>query len=622
MINRQDNLLRGLLSLLIGLGFSLALAMVYFDFQQKTLLDRVFLVSVPTAAFAMLGWLAFPFVQLHASKPVLVSGGMAILPSIVHLCLIQRAFPEGWKQMFLAAALVALYGSILFLSRRRILSSWRQVLRGRILLTMGIFLLFDAGVIVIALQFPNLFHPEQFLPPIKNLGWILFGLFAGLAALGIVTSRLLAWSWLISRKRVLGGWLEENLPGLLAAALVFPAYFILAHGFNPPVDGLSLNNTFFASDTYFWQVRFGTEEGYPIGRAVHPLALLFLRAASSVLAFLHGGDWRIAALLFVALTASACVFLAWSFLHQITRKASYALLFSGMLAISTAHLVFGSVTETYIFSAFGLLLFSVLLIARTRPVTDFLLPGLLTLGTTITNVAQSLLGFFLIRRNGYQWLQFATLTASAGIALTILTALIYPRHIGLFFVPSDLLLETKHASHLETGLDDRFVLVSKNLLLYNVAAVAPTVTRVDKSGRAPFPKFNFFHSTYSVREYGYSRLGYPVLALWMILLLGTAARFLWRGKRSPHWTFQLTFLGILSLNLLMHLFYGFEPFLYTPNWTYALIFFTALSLDDLPKQTWLEWGLLAFLLLLLANNGLFLRLLAGNLSPYFPAVGG
>ena len=58
------------------------------------------------------------------------------------------------------------------------------------------------------------------------------------------------------------------------------------------------------------------------------------------------------------------------------------------------------------------------------------------------------------------------------------------------------------------------------------------------------------------------------------------------------------------------------------SWTYALLFFVALSLDDLPKQTWLEWGLLAFLFLLLVNNGLFLRLMAGNLSPYFPALGG
>jgi hypothetical protein len=622
-MNRKDILLRGLVSLLIGLGLSLALGLEYFDFQQKTPLDRVFLVGAPTIAFAILSWLAFPSVRAHVSKPVLASGGIAILPAIVHLCLIQRVFPEGWKQMLVAAVLVLFYGSALFLARRRLLQSWRLILRGRVLLTLGVFLLFDAGVIVLALQYPNLFHPEQFRPPTKNLGWILFGLLAGVAALGVLTNRILSWPWLASRKRVLGDWVEENLPGLLAAALVFPGYFLLAHGFNPPVDGLSLNNTFFASDTYFWQVRFGTEQGYPIGRAVHPLALLVLRAAAWTLAFFHGGDWRLGALLLVALAASGCTFLAWTFLYQTTRKASYALLFSGMLALSAAHLVFGSVTETYIFSAFSLLLFFVFLISRTRPVKPFLLPGLLTLGITITNVAQSLLAFLIVRRDGRQWLQFATLLASVGIALTILTALIYPGHIGLFFVPSDLLLETKHASHLEAGagLPERFVLVSKNIFLYDVAAVPPTVTRVDKEDRPPFPKFNFFHPAYQLREYGYSRFGLPVLALWAILLLAAVTRFLWRGKKS-HLSFQLAFVAVLLLNLSMHLFYGYEPFLYTPNWTYALLFFIALSLDDLPKQDWLEWGLLAFLLLLLANNGLFLRLLAGNLSPYFPPLGG
>ncbi len=623
-MNRKDILIRGAVSLLIGLGLSLALGMEYFDFQQKTLLDRVFLAGAPAVAFAILLWLAFPAVLKNASKPVLVSGGIAILPAIVHLFLVQRAYPEGWKQMLAAVALVSLYGSVIFLARRRLLQSWRQVLRGRALLTLGIFLLFDAGVIVIALQFPNLFHPEQFLPPMKNLGWILFGLLAGLAALGGLVNRVLAWPWLTFRRRALGDWLEANLPGLLAAALVFPGYFILAHGFNPPVDGLSLNNTFFASDTYFWQVRFGTEQGYPIGRAVHPLALLVLRAASWTLAFIHGGDWRLGALLLVAITASACAFLAWTFVYQTTRKASYALLFSGMQAFSAAHLVFGSVTETYIFSAFGLLLFAIVLVGRTRPVKDFLVPGLLTLGITITNAAQGALTFLIVRRDGRQWLQFVTLVASVGIALTVLTALLYPGHIGLFFVPSDLLLETKHASHLEAGggLPERFVLVSKNIFLYDVAAAPPTVTRVDKEDRPPFPKFNFFHPTYGVREYGYSRLGYPTLALWLILVLAGVARFLWRGKKSPHFSFQLAFLAVLALNLLMHLFYGFEPFLYTPNWTYALLFFLALSLDELPKQDWLEWGLLAFLLLLLANNGLFLRLVAGNLSPYFPPLGG
>jgi hypothetical protein len=602
----------------------MSIGIQYFDFQQKALLDQVSLIGALTLSFAFLLWLSFPVVQAHVSKPILVGGIIAVVPAVIHLCLIQRAFPTGWQQMLLAAGLVLFYGSVIFLARHRILQAWKKVFQWRILLLAGVFLLFDAGVIVIALQFPNLFYPEQFLPPAENLGWIGFGLLAGLAALGVFVSRVLAWTVLTAaRRRALGDWLEENLPGLFAAAAVFPAYFILAHGFNPPVDGLSLNNTFFASDTYFWQVRFGTLQGYPIDRAVHPLSLLVLRGASSLLAFLHGGDWRLASLLLVSLTASACVFLAWYFVYQTSHKASYALAFSGMLALSASHLVFGSVTETYIFSAFGLLWFSVSLLSQTRPVKDFLLPGLMTLGITISNVAQSLLAFAVVRRDGRQWLRFASALLAVGIVLTILAALVYPGSIGLFFVPSDLLTETQHASRLQEGSQtlNRLVLVGKNLLLYDVVAVPPVVSRVEKEGREPFPKFNFFAPPFSLKEYR-SRFGLPTLALWLLLLVGAGSRFIWRWKKSPFFYFQLAFLSMLLLNLTLHLFYGYEPFLYTPNWTYALLFFVALSLDSLPKQDWLEWGLLAFLFFLLVNNGSFLRLLAANLSPYFPAVGG
>ena len=653
-------LLRGLIALLIGLGISLALGIQYFDFHHKALLDQVFMVGAPTLSFVFLLWISFPAIRAHVSKPILISGVIAAVPGLIHLALIQRAFPAGWQQMFLAAGLVLFYGSGIFLARHRLLKALREFLQWRMALTALIFLLFDAGVIAMALQFPILFHPEQFLPPTGNLAWIGFGLLAGLSALGICISRAQGLPLLnAARRRVLGGWLEENLPGLFAAAAVFPGYFILAHGYNPPVDGLNLNNTFFASDTYSWQVCFGTEQGCPIGRAVHPLALPVLRGASSTLAFLHGGDWRLASLLLISLAASACVFLAWYFVYQASRTPSYALAFSGLLALSASHLVFGSVTETYIFSAFSLLWFFVFLLARTRPLKDFLAPGLLTLGITISNVAQSLLAFLLIRRDGREWARFASALLTIGIALTILTVLVYPGNIKLFFVPSDLLMsETQHASYLQawTQLPNRFALVAKNMLLYDVVAVPPVVSRVDKAGRDPFPKFNFFHPPLGLKEYRSFRLGLPTLALWALvithkspfarsatagerrqcnchlnlwvitdwvaLLVGAGSRFIWRGKKSPFFPFQLAFLSVLLLNLILHLFYGREPFLYTPNWTYALLLFIALSFADLPKREWLEWTLLLFLFLLLVNNGSFLLLMTSHLSPYFPATGG
>lgn len=616
-MNKVAFLLRALTCLLAGFATSLALGIYFFDFHERSLLDRLFLIAIPALAFTFLLWLSLPTIWSRLSKPVLLSGLAALMPSLILLALVQRAYPAGWQQMFLAALFVTIFGSAIFLTSDWLARGVKQFLQLRILIPAGILLLFDAGVILLALQFPSLFHPEQFLPPAANLTWIGIGLLAGLSTLGLVTSRV---GLDDAQRESLGVWLEMNLPGLFAAVAAFIGYFILAHGFNPPVDGLSLNNTFFASDTYFWQVRFGTEEGYTLGRAVHPLSLLVLRGASSVLAFLFDADWRLAALTLVALTAAACVFLAWTFVLRATRRPSYALTFSGLLALSAAHLVFGSVTETYIFSAFGLILFFVMLLSRERPVQGFLLPGLLTLGVTITNVVQSLIGFALVRRNGREWMRFVSLLLAVGVALTALTAIIYPKSMGLFYVPSDLLLESRHAAHLEAGtrITSRFAQVTKSLFFYDVVAVPPDVTIVEKGGRDSFPKFNYFQPPFGLKEYLSNRFALLPFILWSLLLAGAVTRFLWRGKKFPYFSFQLAFLAILLFNLGMHLFYGFEPFLYTPNWTYALLFFVALSLDEMKKQEWVDGGLILLLALLLVNNGLFLRVMANHLLPFFP----
>lgn len=611
-MNRFSSLLRGLVCLLVGGTVSLVLGIQFFDDASRADADRVFLFAVPALAFAYLLWLALPALTARASKPGLVSGLAAIVPSLLLLALVQPAYAAGWQQMFLAAGFILTFGSLIFLARDGLARGARQFLQARLFIPAAILLLFDGGIVYLALRLPSVFHPEQFLPPAANLPWIGVGLLAGLSALGWTASclqdRLGA-----ARRAALGRWLETHLPGLYAAAAIFIGSAVLARGFNPPLDGLSLNNTFFASDTYFWQARFGSAEGYPIGRAVHPLALLFLRGSASALAFLLGGNWRLAALTLVPLAAAACVFLMWIFVLRVSGRPTYALLFSALLGLSAAHLVFGSVTETYIFSALGLLLFFVALLDRERPVRGFLLPGLMTLGITVTNAAQSLVGFAVVRRNVREWLRFVGLLLAAGVALTVFTVIVYPRSMGFFFVPSDLLYESRHASRIEGGV--RAALVAKNLFLYNVAAVSPDVNVVNKDGRAPFPKFNYFQPPFSLREY-FNPYGFAPFILWLILLGAAFVNFARRGRSSPWFSFQLTFLAVLGLNFVMHLLYGFEPFLYTPNWTYALLLFVALSLLDLPKQEWLEWALILLLATLLVNNGLFLRVLGGHLAPF------
>jgi hypothetical protein len=61
----------------------------------------------------------------------------------------------------------------------------------------------------------------------------------------------------------------------------------------------------------------------------------------------------------------------------------------------------------------------------------------------------------------------------------------------------------------------------------------------------------------------------------------------------------------ILFNLVLHLYYGYEPFLYSPDWAYALIFFVGLSLAPFAGNRILQTGMLIFLLGLVLNQWQF-----------------
>ncbi|MFM8424216.1 MAG: hypothetical protein ACKOBL_03490, partial [Chloroflexota bacterium] len=60
-------------------------------------------------------------------------------------------------------------------------------------------------------------------------------------------------------------------------------------------------------------------------------------------------------------------------------------------------------------------------------------------------------------------------------------------------------------------------------------------------------------------------------------------------------------------NMVLHLRYGKELFLYTPNWTYALILFLGLAWQRFHDKKWFQMVLLLFVSLLIWNNGILSR---------------
>ncbi len=614
---------RILLSAASGIIVSLLLGNPQLIFDHHLWYDRVLLYVVPAAAVSFLFWLAYPFISSTTSRKIPPALLFAIIPSGIHLSVINLAFPHAWQIMLWTIIVLLFYGAIFHHGRDFILQHFHRQFSENpvILLLAGVLALFPAGAFIVAWMFPALFRPADFLPPAEHFPVIAAGLILAVWLAGPF------FTWLeksgIYEKLEQNGtrkFFDKNLPGIFASITFLIGYFVIARGFNPPIDYFSLDNSFFAADSLRWLRRFGTPESYGFGRAVHPLALLLLRTPAAILAFLHNGNWYIAALLLLTLTGAGCVFLMWRFVLTATGNPTYALAFAGLLGISASHLTFATVAESYIFSAFGLLWLFTLLQSKERPDWRMVPAGVATLGVTVSNFAQSLIAFFIIRRNGREWLTFASITAAIGVALMLFTNLMYPRWSTVFFSPTDLLFETRHTGQIQRiDAPGRITLLGKNLFLYNMAAPAPMHNTEEKEGRAPFPRMNFLYTHPAMPEYQQHRYGPPALLLWSGLLLGAFLAFFIQNRRSPHLRFQVTALALFAFNFLLHLDYGFEPFLYTANWTYLLVMFVALSLSFTANHRFAHLILMICLLALTVNNIAFVRIVAGIIQPYLPS---
>jgi hypothetical protein len=588
--------------------------------EQHLWYDSIFLMVVPAAAFAFLFWLSYPHVASTSSRLMLTGVLLAVPPTFLHINLLNRSYPNSAHIMALTVIGLVGYGAFFHHGRNVIMRGVRRILANPInLLIAGTLALFPAGALAVALRYPIMFRPEEFLLPAEYLPAVAAGMLLTVWAAGPF------FTWLEKagvaeqlKRRGMREFLETNLPGIFAFFIFLIGYFIIARGFNPPIEQYSLDNSFFAADSLRWLRRFGTQESYGIWRAVHPLAIPLLRVPAWILSLSLNGDWHTAALLLIALTGAGCVFFMWRLLLGATGNETAALAFAGILGVSTSHLIFSSVTETYIFSAFGLLLLFTLIQPSEQTLQKMIPAGILTLGITVSNFAQGLIAFLLIRRNGREWLTFVSITLAAGVALTLLTNMIYPRWNTFFFSPTDLLFETKHTGHFQVNTTKRAVQLSKDLFLHNIAAPKPMHKIEEEDNRLPFPRFNFAYFHPTLVEYRQHRYGPPAIGLWTILLVGAFASFLIQNKKSPHLKVQLTAIVLFGFNFLLHLDYGFEPFLYTPNWTYLTVIFVALSLAYTFRYKAMQFLLFASLLALTINNIVFLRILADIIQPLFP----
>ncbi len=395
---------------------------------------------------------------------------------------------------------------------------------------------------------------------------------------------------------------KDNTSGLLLFLFFTTGYYLLSSIFNK--TEVNTNNIYFAADSWSWLQRMAFEDGWYIGtRAVHPFAHIQFRPIVWLLTSLTGGDRLQANLLLLALAGGACIFLMWKIIKQISGDGTSAVLFASILGLSASHLIFASVIESYIFSTLCLLFF-IWLTLNDRSIYLLAVTSVVTLGITVTNIAQQGLVALLAQRNLKRVTLLFSLAIVGSVALNVGSRFIYPA-TEYFFVPKNLTGEQRFAQEITVK---RMGLMTENLLIYNVAAPQPFT-----SIRNEMPRFNFLNS--SIHEY--FLFGWLALTMW-IALLGLAIFYFFKNIRQIADQKHLApaMLACLLFNFLLHIGYGTEPFLYSADWTYALILFAAISLGELVKRQWFSPVLFVFTTVLFINNLWFIYLLARKASEF------
>ncbi len=652
--------IRTLVSILLGLALSAVLAFSLFDITARPLPDRLSLFLAPALAAGYLfylllprGWGTFENSQdfsrlvvgvatagmavffVSALRPPtaalwfsggMVGAGMALLllwpalgaaeaflriearrgrwllawllggaTAVPVGGLFARSYSQPLQVLFLALGLPLLWGAMAYYG----LAGFRRVLSRQMLFTLGLLMLFLLGVLWIGQQHPVLFDMSQLLPRGRQVHFFFFGVFFAmpwLAALLHVLERNRA-RWRHSPLIVLAG---ENAPGLLVAGIFFVIYFLLGTAFNHPLMSCS-DDVLFDSDSRTWKLRLAGDASWqdPYQRSVHPAVLLVLRSWVRAFVFLLNGEQRLASVLATAAAGAACVFLAWLFIKNASQDERYALTWASILGASAGHLIFGSLVETYIFLAFLLLMFMVLLQARRTSFHRLMAVGMLTFGITLTNFAQDVLAILAVRRDFRPAAKLTALVLSLGVTLSLVNNLIFPAANPLFFIPSA--FESRHMFPIDST---RVNALFKGFFLHSMVGPAPLVfpAPAEKGYPPAFRTYRPFLNQRAEYKYPFSK----GVAWGWLGILGMGGVLFFRSRRE-NLRFSVALLLCLAFNFGLHLRYGREFLLYSPNWIYALVLFLALSWANLRRE-WAQGILQVFLAFLLMSNLHFLYL--------------
>lgn len=648
---------RILFSFLTGFLLSLFLALTFFHLRDfPSPIDRLFLVLVPTLAFGILLHQTFfspsaqtrnhqspvanrqsllsiphsPFPTHYSSFSILYSL-LSFLPALALTSAATGFLREVLRTpfgMFLFALAFMTMGTTIgyFLIPRAAQSLRNGFLNKPLNLILALSLpAFLIAVTLSALQFPALFVTEYIRIPQE---WLPLFLLTALASIFLSLYIITHYASRITHLLHHSSFILHHSPGLYASALFFLIQLVIARALNHPA--LDHNTVLFESDAGPWMTILASPESAPINRAVHPLSLILIRPLVRLISGPLGEHYALGGMIAVSAVSALCVFMTWLIVKRATNSKTYAFTFAILLGSTATHLLFGALTENYIFGAAALIFFFLLVQKNETRFSRLVPAGLLLFGITITNIAQGFIALLCNKFGFKRLVQYALCVFALGVLLTLAVGILYPKSQTLFFLPNDIAFEFNFVNPDNAGvLSDpirfsdpqsiarKLNVVSRSILLYGV--VAPDMIE-SVSEKPPFPTIDL--KTFDVREKAlapYKGFANLPLTLWLILLGGAFVMFVVNFRQSRHTPLMFGLLGAIGFNFLMHLFYGTELFLYASYWVYALVLFAALALSDSAEKTWMQWGLAAIVLAIMLNNYFFVASIFRAIDPFYAA---
>jgi hypothetical protein len=607
--------------------FGLLSAIAAFEMVYPVAISRVYYMGMLALAFVLLGVMlpAAPALERfrveHSLWHYSISFILVLVVSYGVVGFLGGVIKDTPNLILFSFVLVLVYTVAGYYLVRRAAVSLREGFLSTLLNVLLVLLLpaLLALIIYVSTLAPAMFGYGYIRVSASWFGYFLASAFLafayGAAALEQFEAR--GWYQLLSQTQ-LYAFVKENLPGVYAGGVYFLINVVLARAFNHPT--FSINSIVFEADAGPWMSILGLPEGHDVNRAVHPLVLITLRPLVRLVGLFVADKWFLAPIIVVGMISGLCVLMGWLFVKRAVQKDTYAFLFAILLGSTGAHLLFGSLTETYVFGMGSLIFFFLLIQADERRFSVLVPAGLLVFGITVTNIAQGMIGLFFKKFPFWKLFYYGVLVLTLGITLTSLVSVLYPGNQTMFFVPADMAFEGRFSKPVydapEDRLQARFAYVGRTIFLYGTVAPTPIadMARVNSDPIIDLKTYDYKDKTVS----WYEGLAYIPFVLWLVLLAASLV-FFFKDLKSPHMPLMLGILGSLAFNYLLHMNYGTELFLYTPYFTFLMVFFVALALSDLAGKRWFEVLLAIFVVTVMLNNVHFLYVVMQGLNPYFAA---